>query len=237
MLRFALPALAGLLLSAAGAFADETAKPAPADLGELKDAVAAARKRGDNVDAVAAALSALEKALAKGAAKPPGPDAAPPELAALRGAVEAAMRKGENLDAISKELARVEKALTGKEFERPKAPDPVVEPEPVPQPVPPFRPGMRRPGGFGRPDFGNRIVIGGAGGNFKMTAITISNGNFTIRATRDDVSYTITGEVAAPNAVKITVRDGEKKVEAEDVKKLPQKYRPAVEELLKMVRK
>ena len=125
MLRFALPALAGLLLSAAGAFADETAKPAPADLGELKDAVAAARKRGDNVDAVAAALSALEKALAKGAAKPPGPDAAPPELAALRGAVEAAMRKGENLDAISKELARVEKALTGKEFERPKAPDPV----------------------------------------------------------------------------------------------------------------
>jgi hypothetical protein len=234
MLRFALPMLAGILLSAPGAFAEEKAKAAPANLDELKYAVAAAQKRGANVDAVAAALSALEKAPPKAAARP---GEAPPELAALREAVEAALKKGENVDAISKELGRVEKALGGKEYERPKPPEPVVEPEPVPQPVPPFRPGMRRPGGFGRPDFGNRIVIGGAGGNFKMTAITISNGNFTIRATRDEVSYTITGEVGAPAAVKIVVRDGEKKVEAEDVKKLPEKYRPAVEELLKMVRK
>jgi hypothetical protein len=228
MLRFALPALAGLLLSAAGASADEPkAKPAPVNLDELKYAVAAAQKRGDNVDAVAAALPAFEKALAKAAAKP---GEAPPELAALREAVEAAFKKGENVGAISKELGRVEKALTGKEYERPRAPEPVVEPEPVPRPVPPFRPGMRR-GGFG----GGRIVIGGAGGNFNMTSVTVTNGNFTIRARKGDVNYTITGQAGAKEGPKVVVRDGEKTVEAEDVKKLPEKYRPAVEELLKLV--
>jgi hypothetical protein len=233
MLRFALPALAGFLLSAAGALADEKAKPAAVNLDGLKSAVTGAQKRGDNVDAVAAATAALEKALGKAAA---GPGEAPPELAALREAVEVAFKKGENVEAISKELGRVEKALAGKEYERPRAPEPVVEPEPIPRPVPPLRPGMRR-GGFGRPDGfgGGRIVIGG--GNFNMTAITVSNGNYTIRARRGDVNYTITGQTGAKEGLKVLVRDGGKTVEAEDVKKVPEKYRPAVEELLKMVNK
>ncbi|MFM8275343.1 MAG: S1C family serine protease, partial [Gemmata sp.] len=79
-------------------------KPA-ADLGDLRDAVDAANRRGENVGEIRAALAALEKALAKGAARP---GEAPPELAALREAVEAAARKGENVGAVSRELGLVE---------------------------------------------------------------------------------------------------------------------------------
>lgn len=223
MIRFALPAVAGLMLCAAGARADGP-NPAAVDLRDLKHAVAAARKRGDNVDAVAEALAALEKSLDKGAAKP---GAAPPELAALREAVEAAGSKGENVEAISKELGRVEKALTGREYQRPVPPEPKAEPEPVP---PPFRPGAR-------PGFGRRVVVVAGNGNFNSTAITVSNGRFSIRARKGDVSYTITGAAGDPDALTITVRAGAAHFVAKDVKKLPEVYRPAAESLLKMVPK
>lgn len=142
-------------------------------------------------------------------------------------AVESALKKGENVEAIAKELALVEKALTGREYERPKPPEPKVEP--VPQ--------FPRRGGFG----GGGVVIGGGGrmviggGGFNSTSVTISNGNFTVRAKLGDVTYTVTGTADATVAPKITIKDGEKTVETDDLKKVPEEYRPAVERLLKMV--
>lgn len=230
MRRMVLPALAGLFLSVANASAESPdPKVAAVNLDELKYAVAVAHKRGDNVEAVAVALSAFENALPKATIKP---GEVPPKLTALRAAVEVAFKKGENVEAISKELGHIEKALTGKAFERVKAPDPVVEPEPAF----PFRPGRPRRG-FGRADGfgGGRIVIGG--GNFNSTAVTISNNRFTIRARRDNVNYTITSPAQAKDTLRIVIRDGEKMVEATEVKKVPEKYRPAVEELLKMVKR
>lgn len=202
----------------------DDAKP---DLSDLRDAVGAAAKRGENVDSIQSALAALEKALAKGAAKK---DEAPPELTALREAVESAAKKGENVAQISKELGLIEKALTGREYVRPK----------VEEPVPEF---PRRGGGFGGPGFGppgggfggrGRVVIGGAEG-FNTTAVTVSNGNFVIRARLNDVTFTVTGTTDAPNDAKVTIKDGDKTIEAESLKKVPEEHRPAVEKLLKMV--
>src|SRR5437868_1532201 len=119
-----LPRMLGLIggaLLACSAFAADAKAP---DLSDLREAVATADRKGENVEAIRTALTAFEKAMAKGAVKP---DAAPPELTALREAVEMATRKGENVEAIAKELGRVEKALTGREYERPR---PVV-PKPV----------------------------------------------------------------------------------------------------------
>lgn len=192
--------------------------PASADLGDLRDAVAAAEKRGENVDGVRKALAALEKALAKGAAKP---GEAPPELTALRDAVEAAAKKGENVGAISKELGAVEKALTGREYQRPKLEEPRAEP---------MRPEFPRRGGFG----GGRVVVGGADG-FNATSVAISNGDFVIRARLNNVSYTLSGTLDVPDGAKITIKDGDKTVEVGTLKKVPEEYRPQVEKLLKMV--
>ena len=130
--------------------ADEPKAP---DLTELRDAVNAASKRGDNVDEVAKALAALEKSLAKGFT-PPAPGATapvPPELSALRDAVEAAARKGENVAEIRKQLEVVEKAIAGKVLTPPK-PLPAPDPNPRPRPEPPFRPELF-PQQFPFPDF------------------------------------------------------------------------------------
>lgn len=218
------PALPAPAVSFPVRAAAEEPKGEKPDLNELRYTVTAADKRGENVGAITDALTALEKALAKNAAKP---GEAPPELTALRVAVESALKKGENVEAIAKELALVEKALTGREYERPKPPEPKVEP--VPQ--------FPRRGGFG----GGGVVIGGGGrmviggGGFNSTSVTISNGNFTVRAKLGDVTYTVTGTADATVAPKITIKDGEKTVETDDLKKVPEEYRPAVERLLKMV--
>lgn len=202
----------------------DDAKP---DLSDLSDAVAAAAKRGENVDSIKSALVALEKALAKGAVKK---DEAPPELTALREAVEGAAKKGENVAQISKELGLIEKALTGREYVRPKVEEPVPE-------FPRRGAGAFGGGGFGPPGGGfggrGRVVVGGDG--FNTTAVTVSNGNFVIRARLNDVTFTITGATDAPNDAKITIKDGDKTIEAESLKKVPEEHRPAVEKLLKMV--
>jgi hypothetical protein len=214
---------AALLAHAGQARADESKGRAP-DLTALKDAVAAANKRGENVEAIREALAAFEKALAKGAAKP---GEAPPELAALREAVETAARKGENVAAISTELGAVEKALTGRAYERPKPPEP--RPEPAPERVMPAFPQRRPPGGFG-----GRGVIG-PGAGFNSTSVTIVNGVFTVKAKQGDVTYVVTGSTNGTEPTKITIEDGQKKIEADDVKKVPEQYQPTVERLLKIV--
>jgi hypothetical protein len=190
-----------------------------ADLSDLKDAVRAADKRGANVEPIKGALAALEKALAKGAA-----ETAPPELAALRETVEAALKKGENVGGISDELGAVEKALTGKAFERPKGAEQKLEPEPM-FPNRGAFPG-RRPG----------IVINGGvigGGNFNSTSVTISGAGFTIRAKRGDVLFVVSG--TADGKPKIEIADGDTKTETDDLTKVPDKHKAAVEQLLKMV--
>jgi|SRR5262245_55909785 len=204
------------------ATADEP-KAQKLDLSALRDAVNAADKRGENVTDILTALAALEKAVAKGITAQPGATTtAPPELVALREAVEMAARKGENVEAISKELGLIEKAITGREYERPKPPPPQA------QPLRPFPPRRANPG----------IVVGGGGiviGNtgVPFTSITISNGNFTIKAKQNDVIYSVTGMIADLETVKIVIQDGEKKIETDDVKKVPEEYRPTVEKLLK----
>ena len=49
------------------------------------------------------------------------------------------------------------------------------------------------------------------------------------------MSYTITTHIDALDMVKILIQDGEKKIETEDVKKVPEEYRPTVEKLMKSV--
>ncbi len=121
-------------------------EPKAAQLADLRDAVKAADKRGENVSEVASALDALEAALAKGIAGGNGKEA-PPELVALRDAVEAAGRKGENVGEIRSQLDLVEKAITGKSL---------APPKPLPPPEEPLLPpnnGGRRPNFFPQQPF------------------------------------------------------------------------------------
>jgi hypothetical protein len=142
-------------------------EPKAADLADLRDAVKAANKRGDNVDEVEKALDALEKAMTKDFkvdAKNP-----PSELTALRNAVEAAGRKGENVDDIRKQLDAVEMKLLGRVLVAPKPAAPLLGDPPPARPNPParrfpndlqFRPRLEFPQlqGF---DFPNRGGFGG----------------------------------------------------------------------------
>jgi hypothetical protein len=89
--------------------ASAIAQPKSVNLTDLRDAVNAADKRGDNVSDIRKALDALEKA-------PPGikTGTATTELRALRAAVDVAAKKGENVEEIAKQLAVVETAVAGK---------------------------------------------------------------------------------------------------------------------------
>jgi hypothetical protein len=230
------------------AFAAAQGAKAP-DLSNLRDAVAAASKRGANLDEVARALDALEKALAKGFTPPKaGATAAPPpELVALREAVETAGRKGERVDAVRKELDAVEIAMTGKAYERPR---PVALPDPSPrfEPQPNF--GGRRGGVVIRGGEGANVVIrgggnvtirgmqlgGGRGGN--STTITLSGTEFTIKSSQDALTYLIQGAIgdSGPIIDKVTITDGDKKpVEVKSLKDVPEQHKPAVERLLKSI--
>lgn len=209
------------------ACAPAAAQPPAPDLSDLRDAIAAADKKGENVGAIREAFVAFQKALATGFK----PGEAPPELTALRDAVETALKKGENVAAVGRELGKVERAVTGREYERPKPPDPPKEPEFQP----PVRPGLGR-NGF--PPRRGGIVIGGIGAGMSSTQITISGNSFTVKARLNDVAYEITGVTAGDDPPKIVIRDGDKKpVETDDVKKVPEEYRPTVEKLLGSIRR
>src|SRR5262245_54372654 len=93
-------------------------EPKAADLADLRDAVKAADKRGENVDEVSKALDVLEKAVAKGLKLEAGK--VPAELTALRQAVEAAARKGENVEEVARQLEAVEMKLVGRVLTAPK---------------------------------------------------------------------------------------------------------------------
>jgi serine protease Do len=112
-------------------------EPKSADLTELREALQAANKRGDNVDEVAKALAAFEKAMGSGFkvdSKNP-----PAELTTLRNAVESAGRKGENVDDIRKQLDQVEMKLLGRVLVAPKPATPPLGDPPPARPDPPQR--------------------------------------------------------------------------------------------------
>jgi hypothetical protein len=235
-----LAVIAVLALSPPPSAAQESKAP---DLSDLRDAVKAAAKRGNNVDEVAKVLDALEKALARGFT-PPKPGAAadaPAELVALREAVETAGRKGEDVDAIRAELESIEKAITGKAFERPK-PKP-VEPPPVPQP------NFNRRGGIVIQGGGGNVVIRGGGGivirNMQIggrggssTSITLNGNEFTIKSSADGVAYDIRGAIGEDGTIldRVTITDGDKKpAEFKALKDVPKEHQPAVERLLKSI--
>jgi len=70
-------------------------------------------------------------------------------------------------------------------------------------------------------------------------AVSIKDGAFTIDATQDGAGYVITGKVgsAGVTAEKVTIKSGDETVEAAGLQKVPDKYRPTVERLLKLVGK
>ena len=109
-------------------------EPKSVDLSELRDAVKAASKRGDNVDEIARALDAFEKAMAKGWKPEEGKNAPPAELLVLRQSVDAAARKGENVEDIRKQLEAVEMKLLGRTLTAPKPEvPPLGDPKPEPR--------------------------------------------------------------------------------------------------------
>jgi hypothetical protein len=135
------------------------------DLSNLRDAVKAASKRGNNVDEIVKAIDALDKYLAKGFAAPKAGDspAVPAELLELRQAVEMAGRKGEDVDAIRTELDAIEKAIVGKALTPPR---PAPLPEPPAPPAPPRGqpfPGVPFDRPFPIPDFPVPEFRGGGG--------------------------------------------------------------------------
>jgi hypothetical protein len=97
----------------------------------------------------------------------------------------------------------------------------------------PNPPGVPRPG----PPPGGEKGRDPAGNESDTTAITITNDAFTIRARHGDVTVIVTGSLAAPAAPKIVIQKGDQKTETDDLKKVPEEHLPAVERLLKMVRR
>ncbi|MCE9565763.1 MAG: PDZ domain-containing protein [Planctomycetes bacterium] len=93
-----------------------------------------------------------------------------------------------------------------------------------------------KPEVFGLP-LNPKALGNGRPGN--SASVSVVNGAFTIDATEDGVSYLITGKVGAGGVTteKVSVKAGDEAVEAAELGKVPEKYRPTVEKLLKLVGK
>lgn len=85
---------------------------------------------------------------------------------------------------------------------------------------------------------GAAAVAGGRAGDNTNLSVSVEDGVFTLKAEQNGVKYLIEGEAADGKAVpsKITVIDGEKKVEAATIDKLPADYRDRVKAILARVR-
>ncbi len=95
-----------------------------------------------------------------------------------------------------------------------------------PGPVPPFGdvfPDLPFGGGFGGP--GRSVSFG------------IINGDFVLKVDDNGVEYVITGRMHADDPIdQIVIRDGKDKITADSLDKVPAKYRPVLEEVLKQYR-
>jgi hypothetical protein len=134
-------------------------------------------------------------------------------------------KAGQKVDAL---IMRKGKKMEIKGIVLPEAPPPAPRVNPFDGGFPPLdepRP-LPRPNGRGNieRDF-----------NGNTTLFTEENGQVVIKSSQNDVTYVISGqrkgEVIEPS--KITITDGETKTTAESVDKVPAKYRPVVEMLLK----
>jgi serine protease Do len=86
---------------------------------------------------------------------------------------------------------------------------------------------------FPFPDPAFPLLGGGFVPKARSVSVTFLNGRFTIKAVDNGVQYTIIGVQDDLKPIeKIQIVDGDKKVEADDIDKLPEKYRPVVKELL-----
>ncbi len=68
-------------------------------------------------------------------------------------------------------------------------------------------------------------------------SVSINNGKFVVKATQSGVDFVITGQVGTDGATadKVTIKSGDETIEAASLDKVPEKYRPTVEKLLKNV--
>lgn len=185
-------------------------EPKPVKLDGLRQAVADADRRGENVIEVRRALDAFEKALPS--AKP---GVVPTELQALRDAVDAADRKGERVAEVSKELKVVEFAIAGRTLSRP---------TPKPKPAP------------GQPG-GEPVTLTKPNG-FDAYTGKVAGGKFTITATKDKIVFNLTGIVdrtRVPTLSRAVVEPPGMMHTSDLVFKLPAEYQKDVETLLKSV--
>lgn len=143
-----------ILFTVIGVTLSNADEPKAPDFSELRGAINAAAKRGENVDEIRKALDALQKSLSNSFTElAPGKTKDPsPELSALRDMVEAAAKKGENVEEINRQLEVVEKLLTGKSQSRPKPlppaelpNDPLINPN-LPNNRPRINPQLAFPG-------------------------------------------------------------------------------------------
>jgi membrane-associated protease RseP (regulator of RpoE activity) len=70
-------------------------------------------------------------------------------------------------------------------------------------------------------------------------SVEVANGAFTIKATQEGVNYVITGKTKPDGAVveKVNIKAGNEAIEAQEIGKVPEMYRPTVEKLLTLVGK
>jgi hypothetical protein len=85
------------------------------------------------------------------------------------------------------------------------------------------------------PEFNQGLGRGNAANSI---AISNNNGQIVIKALQDGVNYVIQGELKEETleATKFIITDAGKTTEVEKFDKVPAKYRPAVEELIKSVK-
>lgn len=133
------------------------------------------------------------------------------------------VKGGEKVNAV---VLRKGKKVEIKGIEMPDAPQvfpPRVRRLEVPFPPPEGRPQAEFGDGRLQPRGGNSVAVSNV------------NGQLTIKAVQNGVTYEIQGRQAGENieVSKVQIADGEKKVEAATVDKVPDDYRPMVERLLK----
>lgn len=94
------------------------------------------------------------------------------------------------------------------------------------------------PNGFDFPFAGGGFFVpllplGGGIPNGRIVSVTGVNGNITLKAVDNGVQYTIEAvQDDLKPILKISIVDGQKKIEAEEVDKLPEQYRAVVKELI-----
>ncbi|MCI0703988.1 MAG: PDZ domain-containing protein [Planctomycetia bacterium] len=146
------------------------------------------------------------------------------------------LRKGKKVEIKGIELPDMAK-VRPQPFPFPMLPNPALPPNILPLPgVQPIKP-LPVPPAIDLPVFPNPLP--NPPGGFDTVNVNQGNGQFTITATQGEVKFRLTGttENGKVALTKAVITEGEKTIEAETLEKVPADYRPAIEKLLKGVRK